>query len=81
MLLPVLPNNFSQRVNAIITALHSSASYVPRVTVTREGAGAVSETRFQWRLVEDRASFPGGVAYNEYATMVARESHMASTTH
>ncbi len=81
VLLPVLPNDFSSRVHAIINALHSTASYVPRVTITREGVGATSEIRFHWRLAEDRASFPGGVAYSEYTTMVARESHMASTTH
>ncbi len=81
MLLPVLENVFSQRVNTIINALHSTASYAPRVTVTREGVGATSEVRFHWRLVEDRASFLGGVPYAEYATMVARESQMASATH
>lgn len=81
VLLPLLPNPFSERVNAIVNALHSTASYAPRVTVTREGVGAASEVRFHWRLVEDRASFLGGVAFSEYATMVARESQMASSTH
>jgi hypothetical protein len=81
VLLPLLPNPFSERVNAIINALHATASYAPRVTVTREGVGAASEVRFHWRLVEDRASFLGGVPFAEYATMVARESQMASTTH
>jgi protein transport protein SEC24 len=77
-----MPNDFSARVHAIITALHETASYMPRLTITREGAGGATETRFHWRLIEDRATFHGGgIPYSDYVTMVARESLMAAPAH
>jgi len=80
--LPVMPNDYSQRIHAIINALHSTAAYKPNIVIVREGTGGVVETRFHWRLVEDRTQFHGGaITYADYLAMVIRESQTASALH
>lgn len=79
LVLPNLANDYAQRIAAIIRGLHANLSAVPRVRVVREGVADPAEPRFHWALVEDRASFHGGsIAYEDYLSMVARESQMAA---
>ena len=76
--LPVLANNYSARVNAIIAHLRADTTQAQRLRVVREGAGDVHEARFHWHMFEDRQNFPGGnVAYSEYLPIVLRESQMS----
>jgi hypothetical protein len=80
--LPVLPNDYSQRIHAMIAALHSISAYKPNIVIVREGSSSVAEARFHWRLAEDRTNFHGGsIAYADYLAMVIRESQMASSLH
>ncbi|CEG45436.1 coatomer copii [Plasmopara halstedii] len=63
----------SIRVAAILSAIRSERLPYQNVLIMREGDP--SEGRFFWRLVEDRASFPGGsYSYSEYLGQISRLS-------
>ncbi|POM72159.1 Putative vesicle coat complex COPII subunit SEC24/subunit SFB2 [Phytophthora palmivora] len=63
----------SNRVDAILTAIRAERLPYQNVVIMREGDPA--EGRFFWKLVEDRASFPGGsYSYSEYLGQISRMS-------
>ncbi|KAG7390574.1 hypothetical protein PHYPSEUDO_007514 [Phytophthora pseudosyringae] len=63
----------SNRVNAILAAIRAERLPHQNVVIMREGDPA--EGRFFWKLVEDRASFPGGsYSYSEYLGQISRMS-------
>lgn len=80
--LPVLENDYSTRIRLLVSSLHEDTCYCPGLTVVREGGGGQGETRFHWRLVEDRTSFHGGaIALQDYTAMILRESQSAAALH
>eukprot|EP00941_MAST-03F_sp_MAST-3F-sp1_P005150 g5150.t1 len=75
--LQLLPrdNAFSQRVAAIIRAIRFNRGIHQHVQCVQQGAQ--SEAVFAWRLVEDRANYPGGArSYQEYAAYVQRTTQL-----
>ncbi|KAI9922902.1 hypothetical protein PsorP6_000166 [Peronosclerospora sorghi] len=66
-------DNTSNRVHAILSAIRLERLPYQKVVIMREGDPA--EGRFFWKLVEDRASFPGGsYSYSEYLGQISRMS-------
>lgn len=63
----------SNRVAAVLSSIRAERLPYQKVVIMREGDP--SEGRFFWRLVEDRASFPGGsYSYSEYLGQISRMS-------
>ncbi|ETN18388.1 hypothetical protein PPTG_04013 [Phytophthora nicotianae INRA-310] len=63
----------SNRVDSILSAIRAERLPHQNVVIMREGDPA--EGRFFWKLVEDRASFPGGsYSYSEYLGQISRMS-------
>lgn len=72
-----LPNDYSQRICAIVRTLRAPWYSTQKIRIVREGSGDINEIRFQWHLVEDKQNFPGGsVSYAEYLPLVGREASM-----
>ncbi|KAE9005561.1 Protein transport protein Sec24-like [Phytophthora rubi] len=68
----------SNRVDAILSAIRAERLPYQNVVIMREGDPA--EGRFFWKLVEDRASFPGGsYSYSEYLGQISRMSISGGT--
>ncbi len=64
--LPLLANDFSKRVNAIVRALRADAASAQRLRIVRDGSGDANEHRFHWHIVEEKHNFSGGmVTYQE----------------
>ncbi|TDH73446.1 hypothetical protein CCR75_006161 [Bremia lactucae] len=63
----------SNRVDAILTSIRAERLPCQKIVVMREGDP--TEGRFFWKLVEDRASFPGGsYSYSEFLGQISRMS-------
>ncbi|TMW66412.1 hypothetical protein Poli38472_004177 [Pythium oligandrum] len=63
----------SQRMHNIVSAIRDDRVPFADLVIMREGDP--SEGRFFWKLVEDRASFPGGsYSYSEYLGQITRLS-------
>ncbi|KAG6622779.1 protein transporter Sec24 [Phytophthora cinnamomi] len=68
----------SNRVDAILSAIRAERLPYQNVVIMREGDPA--EGRYFWKLVEDRASFPGGsYSYSEYLGQISRMSLSGGT--
>uniref|UniRef100_M4BN79 Gelsolin-like domain-containing protein n=1 Tax=Hyaloperonospora arabidopsidis (strain Emoy2) TaxID=559515 RepID=M4BN79_HYAAE len=68
----------SNRVDAILSAIRAERLPRQNVVIMREGDPA--EGRFFWKLVEDRASFPGGqCSYSEFLGQINRLSLSGAT--
>ncbi|CAH0476684.1 unnamed protein product [Peronospora belbahrii] len=71
-------DDISHRVNSILSAIRSERLPYQNVVIMREGDPA--EGRYFWKLVEDRASFPGGsYSYSEYLGQISRMSLTSGT--
>ncbi|RLN69823.1 hypothetical protein BBJ29_001459 [Phytophthora kernoviae] len=68
----------SRRVDAVLSAIRAERLSYQNVVIMREGDPA--EGRYFWKLVEDRASFPGGsYSYSEYLGQISRMSLSGGT--
>lgn len=66
-------DDFSRRIGNIVSSIREERLPYANVVIMREGDP--SEGRFFWKLVEDRASFPGGsYSYSEYLGQITRLS-------
>ncbi|CAH0487183.1 unnamed protein product [Peronospora farinosa] len=71
-------DDISNRVDAILSAIRSERLPHQNVVIMREGDPV--EGRYFWKLVEDRASFPGGsYSYSEYLGQISRMSLSGGT--
>ncbi|CAI5745957.1 unnamed protein product [Peronospora destructor] len=71
-------DDISNRVDAVLSAIRSERLPHQNVVIMREGDPA--EGRYFWKLVEDRASFPGGsYSYSEYLGQINRISLSGGT--
>lgn len=66
-------DDFGRRVGNVVAAIREDRLPYSSLVIMREGDP--SEARFFWKLVEDRASFPGGsYSYSEYLSQITRLS-------
>eukprot|EP01138_Halocafeteria_seosinensis_P013706 gb/GECG01013997.1/.p1 GENE.gb/GECG01013997.1/~~gb/GECG01013997.1/.p1 ORF type:complete len:1159 (+),score=101.80 gb/GECG01013997.1/:1-3477(+) len=77
--LPQLNNEYSVRVNAIVSGLQEESNPQMRFRIVKQGTSDANEARFHWRLVEDRQQYQGGTfTYSDYLQLVSRETSVGT---